>query len=119
MISDQILKRDFLFEKLKRTAESAYSFHLNSFNANRKSKTGSTLRALSTPLFVIQAEGTRLMLSAKITKQMRFQDFGFRRLYNKPLFGTLSYTYATMRDEVAEQIKENLGKELQDALNPQ
>jgi hypothetical protein len=118
MITDNIIKNQFILEQLTDAAESAFKFQLNSFLANRKSRSGRTLHALSNPNYTITGSGDTFLLTASITRQLRFQDFGFRGLYNRPLFGALRYAYAHLKYGLRDDIKEQIREQLQTALNP-
>ena len=76
MISDSAIKQKFIIDNLKDAAESAFRFQLNSFGRYRKSRTGATLKALSSPDFIISAGGSEFILVASVTKQLRMQDLG-------------------------------------------
>lgn len=118
MISDNIIKQKFIFDTLKDAAEASFRFQLNSFKANRKSRTGSTLRALSNPDFVISAGGSNFIVSARVTEQLRFQDLGVRKLYTRPLYGALKHAYGQLQYGLQDEIYQKIKEELQNALNP-
>ena len=119
MISDNIIKQKFIIDALKDAANSAFRFQLNSFQKNRKSKTGATLQALSGPDYIISAGGSNFILSANITKQLRLQDLGVRKLYTRPLYGALKHTYGQLQYGLQDDIRETIRKELENALNPE
>ncbi|MDR0349429.1 MAG: hypothetical protein LBH90_08070 [Tannerella sp.] len=118
MITDNMIKNQFIFEQLKDAADSAFKFQLNSFLANRKSQSGHTLQALSNPNYTITGSGNTFFLTASVTQQLRFQDLGFRSLYTRPLFGSLRYAYAHLKYGLRDEIKERIREQLQTALNP-
>jgi hypothetical protein len=118
MITDNMIKNQFIMEQLKDAAESAFKFQLNSFLANRKSRSGRTLDTLSNPNYTITGSGDTFLLTSSVTQQLRFQDFGFRGLYNRPLFGALRYAYAHLKYGLRDEIKEQIHEQLQTALNP-
>ena len=118
MVTDNMIKNQFIVDKLKDAADSAFKFQLNSFQANRQSSSGNTLKALTNPNYTLSGSENTFMLTASITQQLRFQDFGFRGLYTRPLFGALRYAYAHLKYGLHDEIKENIRKQLQTALNP-
>ena len=118
MITDNMIKNRFIVDQLKDAAESAFRFQDNSFLANRQSQSGHTLQALSNPNYTITGSGSTFLLTAFITRQLRFQDLGFRGLYTRPLFGSLKYAYAQLKYGLTEEIRSNIREQLQNALNP-
>ena len=119
MISDGIIKQKFIIDNLKDAAESAFRFQLNSFKSHRKSKTGATLTSLSNPDFIISAGGSEFIVVANITKQLRLQDLGFRKLYTRPLYGSLKYVYRQLQYGLQDDIREAIGEQLENALSPE
>lgn len=118
MITDNMIKNQFIVEHLKDAAESAFKFQRNSFLSNRKSQSGHTLQALSNPNYTIIGSGSTFLLTAFITQQLRFQDLGFRGLYTRPLFGSLKYAYMQLKYGLTEEIRKSIREQLQNALNP-
>jgi hypothetical protein len=57
MISDGIIKQKFIIDKLKDVADSAFKFQSNEFRSRLKSRSGSTLSALTFPNYTIVASG--------------------------------------------------------------
>jgi predicted choloylglycine hydrolase len=120
MISDGIIKQKFVIDGLKDAAESAFSFQLNTFSKLRKSRTGQTLEALQRPNFVIsQGTGSDFIVVSYVTRQLRFQDFGIRSLYTRPLYGALRHVWGRLQYGLSDDIRDGLRKQLEDALNPQ
>ena len=120
MISDGIIKQKFVIDELKDAAESAFRFQLNSFTKHRQSRTGQTLSALSRPNFIISTGANgHFILVAHITKQLRLQDLGFRKLYTRPLYGALRHVYGQLQYGLSDNIREDLRKQLEDALSNQ
>jgi len=119
MISDGAIKQKFIIDELKDAAESAYRFQLDSFNKRLKSKTGDTLRALSSPDYTISAGGGEFLVVANFTPQLRFQDLGVRSLYTRPLWGALKHTYGRVQYGFTEEIRKKITSEFQNAFNNQ
>jgi hypothetical protein len=113
-----MIKNQFILEQLTDAAESAFKFQLNSFLANRKSRSGRTLHALNNPNYTITGSGDTFLLTASVTLQHRFQDLGFRGLYVRPLYGALRYSHAHLKYGLRDEIKERIHEQLQSALNP-
>jgi hypothetical protein len=118
MISDGIIKQKFIIDKLKDAADSAFKFQSNVFQSRLKSRSGRTISALTSPNYTIIASGEQFQITANITKQLRFQDLGVRKLYTKPLFGSLKHVHGQLQYGLQDEIKEQIRKELQTAVNP-
>ena len=120
MISDNIIRQKFVIDGLKDAAESAFRFMSNSFNKNLQSKTNATIRALTGPDYIVSTGGDgEFIVVANVTKQLRFQDLGFRRLYMRPLYGALKHVHGKLQYGLQDDIRENIRKELENALNPE
>ncbi|HCC51126.1 MAG TPA: hypothetical protein DEQ30_02980 [Porphyromonadaceae bacterium] len=119
MISDNVIKQKFIIDNLRDAAVSAYRFQLNSFNKNLKSKTGATLKALSSPDFIISAGGSEFIVVANVTKQLRLQDLGVRKLYTQPLYVALKHAYVQLQYGFQDDIRDAIHAELENALNPE
>ncbi|KAA6348483.1 hypothetical protein EZS27_004083 [termite gut metagenome] len=117
MISDNIIKVKFITDTLKEMANISYSRELERFTQYLRSKSGSTRNALSAPEYSLVASGSRFQVVAYITRQLRFQDMGVRKLYTKPLFAVLQRTRNLLQQGLHEEIKEAIRKELRQALN--
>lgn len=118
MISEGIIKQQFIINKLKDAADSAFRFQLNVFQSRLKSRSGNTLSALVSPDYTIVSSGSQFQVTANVTKQLRFQDLGVRKLYTKPLFGALKHIHGQLQYGLQDEIKEQIREELQNALNP-
>ena len=119
MISEGIIKQKFIFDGLKDAAESAFKFQLNAFRKLRKSKTGDTLRSLQNPDFIIKTTGDgEFIVVANVTKQLRLQDLGVRKLYTRPLYGALKHIHGRLQYGMGDEIRAEITKELLNALNP-
>ena len=119
MISEGIIKQKFVVEQLKDAAESAFRFQRNAFSSMLKSRSGATKVALTSPDYTIVGSDENFILTARITKQLRFQDLGVRKLYTKPLFSALKFLYGRLKYGFTDEIKEQIGQEIQNALNPE
>jgi hypothetical protein len=113
-----MIKNQFIVDNLKDAAESAFKFQLNSFLSNRKSQTGRTLDALSGPDWTITGSGDTFQLVAMVTQQLRFQDLGFRKLYTRPLFGSVKHTWFQLKYGLRDEIRDSIRNQIQNALNP-
>lgn len=119
MISENIIKQQFIVDKLKNAADFAFKLQSENAHARLKSRSGNTFSSLDNPSYSITASGSSFILSASITKQLRFQDFGVRKLYTKPLFGSLKRIYGQLQYGLQEEIKEKIGEQLENAVNPE
>jgi len=117
MITDNVIKQQFIIDKLKDAARFAFNIQLKNARGRLKSRSGNTFSALQNPNFTIMASGSRFVLTATVTKQLRFQDMGVRSLYTKPLFGSLKHTYGQLRYGFHDEIKEKIGEQLKNAVN--
>ena len=118
MIADNIIKQKFVIDSLRDAAESVYRFQLNSFNKKLKSKSGATLKSLSSPDFVISTKGDgKFIIVANVTKALRMQDLGVRMLYTRPLYGALRHVYGKLQYGLSDEIREKIKAELENAVN--
>ncbi len=116
MISENIIKQKFITDKLLNTADFVFRIQGENAHARLKERTGTLFQSLDNPDYVLQASGSRFLLVANIVKYLRFQDFGVRKLYTRPLFGAFRHTYGELRYGLTEEIKENIRKQLENAV---
>ena len=117
MISEHIIKETFIIDALKDAVESAFKFQLHGFNKKLKNKSGATIESLMNPKYILQAGGSNFVLSASVTKQLRLQDLGVRRLYTRPLWGALRHTYGRLQYGLTDDIRKAITEKLEKALN--
>jgi hypothetical protein len=115
MISENSIKTKFVIDTLKKGVDITFKRELEGFDARLKSKTGSTKSALSSPNYILTASGEQFRVMAFVTKQLRFQDMGVRKLYTKPLFSVLNRTYDILRSGITDEIRKTIRKELESA----
>ena len=109
MISENIIKQDFIVNELKKDMDNIYLAQLAIARKNiylegkelkltiRKGKkigirSGELLKSLENPDYVIRAEGSKFIVSAGIVKHIRFLDMkriGNRMIYNRQVWGIL------------------------------
>ena len=119
MISENIIKTKFIVYTMNRGAKIYYLRESEQFDKYLKSKTGSTKKALSNPDYKIGAMGEQFQISGKITKQLRFEDFGLRQLYTVPFHSVFYRMYYQLHYGLRNEIREQIISELEPALNPQ
>ncbi|MCL1942234.1 MAG: hypothetical protein FWF54_01600 [Candidatus Azobacteroides sp.] len=119
MITEGAIKQKFIIDKLKNAAESAFRFQKNVFQTRLKSRSGNTIAALNSPDYVIAVSNEHFNVVSKITKQLRLQDLGVRKIYTKPLFGALKHAYGQLQYGLQNEIKEKIREELENAVNQQ
>ena len=116
MISDNIIKTKFIVDTLMRNVDLFYKTELERFHQYLKPSTGSTLKSLNAPDYTIVASGEQFQVVANITKQLRFQDMGVRKLYTKPMFSILKHrVFFGMQYALTEEIKDKIRTELENS----
>ena len=118
MISDNIIKTKFIIDTLRKGADLSFKLEGDSFSKLLHRKSGNTSKALTAPQYSIAASGSIFQVVSEVTKQLRFQDLGVRKLYTKPLFTALKKTYGTLRYGLTEEMKKSIKEELQQSVNP-
>jgi hypothetical protein len=109
MIANNIAKPDFIVDVLKRDLSNIYraqlaiakhNVHIEGKDSKVKKrrgaalkvKTGRLISSLENPDFIIQANGTHFVVSARIMLYMRFLDMkrlGNWKIYNRQVWGIL------------------------------
>ena len=102
---------------MHKSAKTYYAGQLKRFDKYLKSKTGNTKKALSNPDYQIGAMGEKFQISGKITKQLRFEDFGLRKLYTIPFHSEFYRMYYELHYGLRDEIREEIKSELESALN--
>jgi len=118
MISENIIKTAFIVNTMHKGAEIYYARQLDRFNKFLKSKTGSTSKALTSPDYKIGAAGENFQIVGKITKQLRFEDFGLRDLYTVPFHSVFYRMYYLLHYGLRDEIREQIIADLESSLNP-
>ena len=117
MISENIIKTQFIVDALKFQTDIFYKRELDRFKKYLHSQSGSTLKSLSSPDYHIAASGERFQVVANITKQLRFQDMGVRKLYTKPMHSVMmGRVIARLQYGLSEEIREKIINELRLSL---
>jgi len=118
MISENIIKTKFIVDTLKYQTDILYKRLLERFyKYKRHSKTGETVKSLSYPDYSITVSGERFQIVAHITKQLRFQDMGVRKLYTKPMYSVMmGRVMARLQYGLTEEIREKITGELSQAI---
>jgi len=118
MISENIIKTKFIIDELKLQTDIFYREQIGRFGKYLHSKSGETISSLSAPDYYITASGEQFQLVAYITKQLRFQDMGVRKLYTQPMHSTLAGRLkARLQYGLSEEIRENIINRLQQSLD--
>jgi len=118
MISENIIKTEFIIESMNKGAKIYYARELERFDKYLKSKTGRTKKALSSPDYTIGAKGEDFQIVGKITKQLRFEDFGLRNLYTIPFHSAFYRMYHWLHYGLRDKIREQIVADLESSLNP-
>jgi hypothetical protein len=117
MITENIIKTEFVLDALKHQTNIFYKREIDRFGKYLHSKSGSTLKSLLTPDYRITASEEDFQVVAKITKQLRFQDFGLRKLYTKPMHAVfLGRVKNRLQYGLTEEIREKIVNELQQSM---
>jgi hypothetical protein len=113
MISDNIIKTKFIVDTLKHQTDIFYKRESERFGKYLKSRTGETRQALSAPEYSITASGEHFQVVANITKQLRFQDMGVRKLYTKPMYSVIMGRIKNrLQYGLTEEIRETIVNQL-------
>ncbi|GHT63007.1 hypothetical protein FACS189451_08840 [Bacteroidia bacterium] len=113
MITDNIIKTKFIVDTLKHQTDIFYKRESERFSKYLKSKTGETQRSLSTPQYSIVASGENFQIVANITKQLRFQDMGVRKIYTKPMHSVIMGRIKNrLQYGLSEEIRETIVNQL-------
>lgn len=119
MISENIIKQQFIVDTLKKGGDIFYLREMDRFQKYLKSKSGETERVLISKSISIAASNSLFQLSGTITKQLRFQDFEKRKLYTRPFHAVFHQTWRTLQYGLHESIKEAIKTDLENAVNPE
>jgi len=113
MISENIIKTAFIVNTLNHQTDILYKRLLDRFNKYLNSKSGATVKSLTSPNYRITASGEQFQVVSYITKQLRFQDFGVRKLYTKPMFAVMAgRVFGNLQYGLSEEIREKIINEL-------
>jgi hypothetical protein len=137
MISDDIVKEDFIVQVLERDMNRIYGAQLeiarsNTYVEGRKlkkrvrkgkglgSRTGALVESLENPDFIIQTSGEKFIVSAKIVTHMRFLDMkrhGDWRIYNRQVWGILyNNSLKDIRNNCGRAIADSVGESLHETF---
>ena len=117
MISDNIIKTKFIIDVLRHQTNIFYFRELDRFREYLHNASGHTLKSLSSPDYRITASGEQFQVVANITKQLRFQDMGVRKLYTKPMHAVMmGRVKASLQYGLSEEIREKIINELRISL---
>ena len=118
MISENSIKTKFIVDVLKQQTGIFYQRSIERLNKYLNQGSGRTLKALSNPDYSITASGERFQVVAHITKQLRFQDMGVRKIYTKPMHAVMmGRVKANLHYRFTEEIREKIINELQESLS--
>jgi len=117
MITENSVKTTFIVNELRRQTDLMYKRLLARFVDKLHSRTGITEKALSSPNYTITASGEQFQIVALVTKQLRFQDMGIRKLYTRPMHAML---YRNVRENLqyglTEEIKTKIINEISQSI---
>lgn len=117
MISENTIKTTFIVDTLKHQTDILYKRLYDRFNKYLNSKSGATAKALSAPDYRITASGEQFQVVANITKQLRFQDMGVRKIYTKPMFAVMmGRVIGNLQYGLSEEIRNKIINELRISL---
>ena len=117
MISENSIKTKFIVDELKFQTDIFYKRELDRFRKYLHSKSGETLKSLSTPDYRITASEEKFQIVANITKQLRFQDMGVRKLYTRPMHAVLiGRVRGRLQYGLSKEIREKIINELKQSL---
>jgi len=117
MISENVIKTQFIVDTLKRQTDIMYKRLFERFSDKLNSSSGNTRKSLSNPDYRIVASGEQFQVVANITKQLRFQDMGVRKLYTKPMQAVMKgRVMARLQYGLSEEIREKIINELRLSL---
>jgi hypothetical protein len=109
MITENAIKTTFIVNELRRQTDLMYKRLLERFRDKLQSRTGSTEKSLSAPNYTITASDENFQVIAYVTKQLRFQDLGVRKLYTRPM-------HAMLRQNVRENLQYGLSEEIREKI---
>jgi len=117
MITENAIKTTFIVNELRRQTDLMYKRLLDRFTGKLHSKSGETLKSLSSPNYTITTSGEKFIVVAYVTKQLRFQDLGVRTLFTRPMHAML---YRNVRENLqyglTEEIREKIINELSQSI---
>jgi len=117
MISENIIKTKFIVDILRSKTDFFYKREIERFSKYINSKSGATLKSLSAPDYQITSSGENFQVVANITKQLRFQDMGVRKLYTKPMHSIMKWgIMARLQYGFTEEIREKIINQLRSQL---
>ena len=120
MISENSIKSKFIVDILRSQTDIFYKRAIERFHQYLKSRTGATLKALSSPDYRITSSGEKFQVAASITRQLRFKDIGVRRLYTKPMHSTLKWrVMERLQYGLTEEIREKIINQLRLSIESQ
>lgn len=122
MISDEIIKEEFIRRELTAGAEKIRSLQRDVVQQVLSERTGRLLASLSDRKFHLQGDGEHFMLSVSILNYLRFNeirsDMTARRklhLYNRIVWGVLyGETLPALKFGITDELREQIRQELQD-----
>lgn len=124
MISDKIIKKQFIVDTLRRNADAVRRIQLERLNAaderiRKKFDVDKVIESIQGNAGTVSESGSGVTFSQKIIKQLRFLDMkrpGNLKIYNRPVWGILySETKAELSYGFSEEVKNTLRRQLEAA----
>lgn len=124
MISDRIVKKEFIVDTLRRNAAEVRRIQLEKLDAagerpRRKFDIDAVIASVRNSPQTLTESGEGFIISQKIVKQLRFLDMkrlGNMKIYNRPVWGILyGETKARLSYGFSEEVKATLRRQLEAA----
>jgi hypothetical protein len=124
MISDKIIKKQFIVDTLRRNADAVRRIQLERLNAaderiRKKFDVDKVIESIQGNAGTVSESGSGVTFSQKIIKQLRFLDMkrpGNLKIYNRPVCGILyGETKAELSYGFSEEVKNTLRRQLEAA----
>lgn len=133
MVTDDLIKRQFISQTVKSGILKIYSTQENVVRNNFQRRTGKLMTVLSAHQFDTQQTSTSHKVFVRLLPYLRFLDMQYRTrndriakfkrrnlaLYNRVVWGVLYHeTFPELRYGFTNEVREGIRKQLEDALNP-
>lgn len=133
MVTDEIIKKQFVHQTLKEGILKIYSAQENVVRNNLQRRTGRLMTVLSAHQFESQESQTSQKVFVRLLPYLRFLDMQYRTrndriakfkrrnlaLYNRVVWGVLYHeTFPELRFGFTNEVRDGIRKMLEKSLNP-
>lgn len=133
MVTDEIIKKQFVHQTLKEGILKIYSTQENVVRNNLQKRTGRLMTVLSAHQFESQESQTSQKVFVRLLPYLRFLDMQYRTrndriakfkrrnlaLYNRVVWGVLYHeTFPELRFGFTNEVRDGIRKMLEKSLNP-